>query len=92
MYEQDEQKLNPKVENIWDVIAGAKDNMYLIPFKLIQTWFRHLRNEVFYVSDKFYISDKEVYAFRCYDFSSAGQHDSHRLRRRGKCEKGYGTE
>lgn len=37
MYEQDEQKLNPKVENIWEVIAGAKDNMYLIPFKLIQT-------------------------------------------------------
>lgn len=86
MYEQDEQKLNPKVENIWDVIAGAKDNMYLIPFKLIQTWFRHLRNEVFY------ISDKEVYAFRCYDFSSVGQHASHSLRRRGKCEKGYGTE
>lgn len=73
MYEQDEQKLNPKVENIWEVIAGAEDNMYLIPFKLIQTWFRHLRNEVFYVSDKFYISDKEVYAFRCYDFSSVGQ-------------------
>ncbi len=86
MYEQDGQKLNPKVENIWEVIAGAKDNMYLIPFKLIQTWFRHLRNEVFY------ISDKKVYAFRCYDFSSVGQHASHSLRRRGKCEKGYGTE
>ena len=49
MYEQDEQKLNSKVENIWEVIAGAEDDMYLIPFKLIQTWFRHLRNEVFYV-------------------------------------------